>query len=110
MAIVKDDNIMGLVSAVKESRQLRDNTLKGIAYMSRSLLQEMFPTLLMFFFNTVTINLASIMIINDILLSMIPSVAKAFEKTESDIMKIRPEKLREKTATSYAYFALNQYT
>ncbi|MES1902333.1 MAG: hypothetical protein MHPSP_000986 [Paramarteilia canceri] len=103
-AMIMQDRIDGLPIAVEQGRLLRENTMKGIGYMSRNLLVEMIPAIIMFFADTTKFNSPVIIILLDIFLDMIPVITFAYEAPEEDIMTQTPRGIKKRSLNSYAYY------
>jgi len=93
--ILTDDNFASIVSAIEEGRAIFDNIRHFITYFQTSNVAEMFPFLLMVFFNVpLPLTLLQILTI-DLVTDQIPALALGIEKPEPGIMERPPRSRRE---------------
>ncbi|XP_026513695.1 potassium-transporting ATPase alpha chain 2 isoform X2 [Terrapene carolina triunguis] len=88
--ILLDDNFASIVTGVEEGRLIFDNLKKTIAYTLTKNIAELCPFLI-YIIASVPLPIGTITILFiDLGTDIIPSVALAYEKAESDIMNRRP--------------------
>ncbi|XP_062995415.1 potassium-transporting ATPase alpha chain 2 [Elgaria multicarinata webbii] len=92
--VLLDDNFASIVTGVEEGRLIFDNLKKTIAYTLTKNIAELCPFLIYNIANIpLPIGTITILFI-DLGTDIIPSVALAYEKAESDIMKRKPRNKR----------------
>ncbi|XP_006116678.1 potassium-transporting ATPase alpha chain 2-like [Pelodiscus sinensis] len=88
--ILLDDNFASIVTGVEEGRLIFDNLKKTIAYTLTKNIAELCPFLI-YIIASIPLPIGTITILFiDLGTDIIPSVALAYEKAESDIMNRRP--------------------
>nr|XP_056716912.1 potassium-transporting ATPase alpha chain 2 [Euleptes europaea] len=88
--VLLDDNFASIVTGVEEGRLIFDNLKKTIAYTLTKNIAELCPFLI-YIMASVPLPIGTITILFiDLGTDIIPSVALAYEKAESDIMKRKP--------------------
>ncbi|XP_060643414.2 potassium-transporting ATPase alpha chain 2 [Anolis sagrei] len=88
--VLLDDNFASIVTGVEEGRLIFDNLKKTIAYTLTKNIAELCPFLI-YIIASVPLPIGTITILFiDLGTDIIPSVALAYEKAESDIMKRKP--------------------
>ncbi|XP_066495359.1 potassium-transporting ATPase alpha chain 2 [Tiliqua scincoides] len=88
--ILLDDNFASIVTGVEEGRLIFDNLKKTIAYTLTKNIAELCPFLI-YIITSIPLPIGTITILFiDLGTDIIPSVALAYEKAESDIMKRKP--------------------
>nr|XP_020649929.1 potassium-transporting ATPase alpha chain 2 [Pogona vitticeps] len=88
--ILLDDNFASIVTGVEEGRLIFDNLKKTIAYTLTKNIAELCPFLI-YIIASIPLPIGTITILFiDLGTDIIPSVALAYEKAESDIMKRKP--------------------
>lgn len=106
--ILLDDNFASIVTGVEEGRLIFDNLKKSIVYTLTSNIPEVSP-FLMFILVEIPLPLGTITILCiDLGTDLVPAIALAYEKAESDIMKRKPrdpirDKLVNERLISLAY-------
>jgi len=106
--ILLDDNFASIVTGVEEGRLIFDNLKKSIAYTLTSNIPEISP-FLMFILLSIPLPLGTITILCiDLGTDLVPAIALAYERAESDIMKRQPrcpvkDKLVNERLISLAY-------
>uniref|UniRef100_A0A8B9VYK6 Potassium-transporting ATPase alpha chain 2 n=1 Tax=Anas zonorhyncha TaxID=75864 RepID=A0A8B9VYK6_9AVES len=88
--VLLDDNFASIVTGVEEGRLIFDNLKKTIAYTLTKNIAELCPFLI-YIIASIPMPIGTITILFiDLGTDIIPSVALAYEKAESDIMNRRP--------------------
>ncbi|CAG0898014.1 unnamed protein product [Darwinula stevensoni] len=88
--ILLDDNFASIVTGVEEGRLIFDNIKKTVAYTLTKNMTELAPVVL-FIVAAIPLPLGTITILCiDLGTDLLPAVALAYEKAESDIMKRQP--------------------
>ncbi|KAK9395032.1 potassium-transporting ATPase alpha chain 2 [Crotalus adamanteus] len=88
--VLLDDNFASIVTGVEEGRLIFDNLKKTIAYTLTKNIAELCPFLI-YIISSIPLPIGTITILFiDLGTDIIPSVALAYEKAESDIMKRKP--------------------
>ncbi|KAF7241233.1 Potassium-transporting ATPase alpha chain 2 [Varanus komodoensis] len=88
--VLLDDNFASIVTGVEEGRLIFDNLKKTIAYTLTKNIAELCPFLI-YIIASIPLPIGTITILFiDLGTDIIPSVALAYEKAESDIMKRKP--------------------
>ncbi|KAL7296266.1 hypothetical protein TKK_0010502 [Trichogramma kaykai] len=88
--ILLDDNFISIVFGVEEGRLIFDNLKKSIAYTLTSSIPEMMPMLASIIFAIPQPFVLELVLLVDIGTDLLPAVALAYEKAESDIMRRAP--------------------
>ncbi|CAG0903103.1 unnamed protein product, partial [Darwinula stevensoni] len=107
--ILLDDNFASIVTGVEEGRVIFDNIKKTVAYTLTKNMTELAP-LVLFIVASIPMALGTITILCiDLGTDLLPAVALAYEKAESDIMKRQPrnpftEKLVTSSLVCMSYF------
>ncbi|XP_011631626.1 sodium/potassium-transporting ATPase subunit alpha-like [Pogonomyrmex barbatus] len=106
--ILMDDNFASIVTGVEEGRLIFDNLKKSIAYTLTSSVPEMLPMLSGLLFAIPLPLVIELVICIDVGTDLVPAIALAYEKAESDIMRRAPrnpqyDKLVNKRLISVAY-------
>lgn len=106
--ILMDDNFASIVTGVEEGRLIFDNLKKSIVYTLTSSVPEMLPMLTSILFAIPLPIVLEMILCIDIGTDLLPAVALAYEKAESDIMHRAPrnpqyDKLVNKRLISIAY-------
>lgn len=106
--ILMDDNFASIVTGVEEGRLIFDNLKKSIVYTLTSSVPEMLPMLSSIAFAMPLPFILEMILCIDIGTDLLPSIALAYEKAESDIMHRAPrnpqyDKLVNKRLISVAY-------
>ncbi|XP_014475734.1 PREDICTED: sodium/potassium-transporting ATPase subunit alpha-like [Dinoponera quadriceps] len=106
--ILMDDNFASIVTGVEEGRLIFDNLKKSIAYTLTSSVPEMLPMLSGLIFAIPLPLVIELVICIDVGTDLIPAIALAYEKAESDIMRRAPrnpqyDKLVNKRLISFTY-------
>uniref|UniRef100_A0A8C3Y8Q6 Sodium/potassium-transporting ATPase subunit alpha n=1 Tax=Catharus ustulatus TaxID=91951 RepID=A0A8C3Y8Q6_CATUS len=92
--VLLDDNFASIVTGVEEGRLIFDNLKKTIAYTLTKNIAELCPFLI-YIIASIPMPIGTITILFiDLGTDIIPSVALAYEKAESDIMNRRPRNKR----------------
>uniref|UniRef100_A0A8V5HFI0 Sodium/potassium-transporting ATPase subunit alpha n=1 Tax=Melopsittacus undulatus TaxID=13146 RepID=A0A8V5HFI0_MELUD len=92
--VLLDDNFASIVTGVEEGRLIFDNLKKTIAYTLTKNIAELCPFLI-YIIASIPLPIGTITILFiDLGTDIIPSVALAYEKAESDIMNRRPRNKR----------------
>uniref|UniRef100_A0A672V674 Sodium/potassium-transporting ATPase subunit alpha n=1 Tax=Strigops habroptila TaxID=2489341 RepID=A0A672V674_STRHB len=92
--VLLDDNFASIVTGVEEGRLIFDNLKKTIAYTLTKNIAELCPFLI-YIITSIPLPIGTITILFiDLGTDIIPSVALAYEKAESDIMNRRPRNKR----------------
>jgi len=88
--ILLDDNFATIITGVEEGRRIFDNMKKNIAYLMVGSVTTLYPFVFYIIFGlplamgTITVLLVCLGT------DMMPSISLAYEKAESDIMKLKP--------------------
>ncbi|XP_011707438.1 PREDICTED: sodium/potassium-transporting ATPase subunit alpha-like [Wasmannia auropunctata] len=106
--ILMDDNFASIVTGVEEGRLIFDNLKKSIAYTLTSSVPEMLPMLSGLLFAIPLPLVIELVICIDVGTDVIPAIALAYERPESDIMRRAPrnpqyDKLVNKRLISITY-------
>ncbi|XP_078040366.1 sodium/potassium-transporting ATPase subunit alpha [Augochlora pura] len=106
--ILMDDNFATIVTGIEEGRLIFDNLKKSIAYTLTSSVPEMLPMLASLMFGIPLPFILEMILCVDIGTDLLPAIALAYEKAESDIMHRAPrnpqyDKLVNKRLISLAY-------
>ncbi|KYN03549.1 Sodium/potassium-transporting ATPase subunit alpha [Cyphomyrmex costatus] len=106
--ILMDDNFASIVTGVEEGRLIFDNLKKSIAYTLTSSVPEMLPMLSSLLFAIPLPLVIELVICIDVGTDVVPAIALAYEKAESDIMRRAPrnpqyDKLVNKRLISITY-------
>ncbi|KAG7204797.1 hypothetical protein KM043_005204 [Ampulex compressa] len=106
--ILMDDNFASIVTGVEEGRLIFDNLKKSIAYTLTSSVPEMLPMLSSLLFSIPLPFVIEMVLCVDIGTDLLPAIALAYEKAESDIMRRAPrnplyDKLVNKRLISITY-------
>ncbi|KYQ48574.1 Sodium/potassium-transporting ATPase subunit alpha [Trachymyrmex zeteki] len=106
--ILMDDNFASIVTGVEEGRLIFDNLKKSIAYTLTSSVPEMLPMLSGLLFAIPLPLVIELVICIDVGTDVVPAIALAYEKAESDIMRRAPrnpqyDKLVNKRLISITY-------
>lgn len=106
--ILMDDNFASIVTGVEEGRLIFDNLKKSIAYTMTSSVPEMLPMLSGLIFAIPLPLVIELVICIDVGTDLVPAIALAYEKAESDIMRRAPrnpqyDKLVNKRLISITY-------
>jgi len=106
--ILMDDNFASIVTGVEEGRLIFDNLKKSIAYTLTSSVPEMLPMLSGLLFAIPLPLVIELVICIDVGTDLVPAIALAYEKPESDIMRRAPrnpqyDKLVNKRLISITY-------
>lgn len=88
--ILLDDNFASIVTGIEEGRLIFDNLKKSIAYTLTSSVPEMMPMLVGLLFGVPLPIVMELVLCLDIGTDLLPAVALAYERAESDIMKRAP--------------------
>nr|XP_032832154.1 potassium-transporting ATPase alpha chain 2-like [Petromyzon marinus] len=92
--ILLDDNFASIVTGVEEGRLIFDNLKKSIAYTLTKNIAELCPFLI-YIIASIPLPIGTVTILFiDLGTDIIPSIALAYEKPESDIMNRRPRNAR----------------
>lgn len=88
--ILMDDNFSSIVTGVEEGRKIFDNMKKTISYIMAGNFSTLFPFIVFLAFGF-PVSISPIMILCICLgTDMVPAISLAYEKAESDIMKLPP--------------------
>lgn len=106
--VLMDDNFASIVTGIEEGRLIFDNLKKSIAYTLTSSVPEMIPMLSSIVLAIPLPFVIELVLCIDIGTDLLPAIALAYEKSESDIMKRPPrnpqyDKLVNKRLISIAY-------
>ncbi|KAG8035835.1 hypothetical protein G9C98_001491 [Cotesia typhae] len=106
--VLMDDNFSSIVTGIEEGRLIFDNLKKSIAYTLTSGIPEMLPMLSGLILSIPLPLVMELVLCVDIGTDMLPAIALAYEKPESDIMKRPPrnpqyDKLVNKRLISVSY-------
>jgi len=106
--ILLDDNFASIVTGIEEGRLIFDNLKKSIAYTLTSSVPEMLPILASIIFSIPLPFVIELVLCVDIGTDLLPAIALAYEKPESDIMRRAPrnpqyDKLVNKRLISMTY-------
>ena len=106
--ILMDDNFASIVTGIEEGRLIFDNLKKSIAYTLTSSVPEMLPLLSCIIFSIPLPFVIELVLCVDIGTDLLPAIALAYEKPESDIMRRAPrnpmyDKLVNKRLISMTY-------
>lgn len=106
--ILMDDNFASIVTGIEEGRLIFDNLKKSIAYTLTSSVPEMLPMLTGLMFAIPLPMVIELVICIDVGTDLVPAIALAYEKPESDIMRRAPrnpqyDKLVNKRLISITY-------
>ncbi|XP_011172179.1 sodium/potassium-transporting ATPase subunit alpha-B [Solenopsis invicta] len=106
--ILMDDNFASIVTGVEEGRLIFDNLKKSIAYTLTSSVPEMLPMLSGLLFAIPLPLVIELVICIDVGTDLVPAIALAYERAESDIMRRAPrnpqyDKLVNKRLISITY-------
>ncbi|KOC67548.1 Sodium/potassium-transporting ATPase subunit alpha [Habropoda laboriosa] len=106
--ILMDDNFASIVTGIEEGRLIFDNLKKSIVYTLTSSVPEMLPMLSSLLFGIPLPFILEMILCVDIGTDLLPAIALAYEKAESDIMHRAPrnpqyDKLVNKRLISVAY-------
>ncbi|XP_033214414.1 sodium/potassium-transporting ATPase subunit alpha-like [Belonocnema kinseyi] len=106
--ILMDDNFATIVIGIEEGRLIFDNLKKSIAYTLTSSVPEMLPMLASILFSIPLPFVIELVLCVDIGTDLLPAIALAYEKAESDIMHRAPrnpmrDKLVNRRLISMAY-------
>lgn len=106
--ILMDDNFASIVIGIEEGRLIFDNLKKSIAYTLTSSVPEMLPLLSGLILSIPLPLVIELVLCIDIGTDLIPAIALAYEKPESDIMRRAPrnpqyDKLVNKRLISITY-------
>lgn len=106
--ILMDDNFASIVTGIEEGRLIFDNLKKSIAYTLTSSVPEMLPLLSTIAFGFPLPFVIEMVLCIDIGTDLLPAIALAYEKAESDIMRRAPrnpqyDKLVNKRLISMTY-------
>ncbi|XP_018052959.1 PREDICTED: sodium/potassium-transporting ATPase subunit alpha-like [Atta colombica] len=106
--ILMDDNFASIVTGVEEGRLIFDNLKKSIAYTLTSSVPEMLPMLSGLLLAIPLPLVIELVICIDVGTDVVPAIALAYEKAESDIMRRAPrnpqyDKLVNKRLISITY-------
>ncbi|CAL1674808.1 unnamed protein product [Lasius platythorax] len=106
--ILMDDNFASIVTGVEEGRLIFDNLKKSIAYTLTSSVPEMLPMLSGLMLAIPLPLVIELVICIDVGTDVVPAIALAYEKAESDIMRRAPrnpqyDKLVNKRLISITY-------
>ncbi|XP_044019378.1 sodium/potassium-transporting ATPase subunit alpha-B-like [Aphidius gifuensis] len=88
--VLMDDNFSSIVTGIEEGRLIFDNLKKSIAYTLTSSVPEMLPMLSSILFSIPLPFVIELVLCIDIGTDLLPAIALAYEKAESDIMKRPP--------------------
>lgn len=92
--ILMDDNFASIVIGIEEGRLIFDNLKKSIMYTLTSSVPEMLPVLASILFSIpLPFNIELILCV-DVGTDLLPAIALAYEKPESDIMRRAPRNPR----------------
>ncbi|XP_057341392.1 sodium/potassium-transporting ATPase subunit alpha-B-like [Microplitis mediator] len=106
--VLMDDNFSSIVTGIEEGRLIFDNLKKSIVYTLTSGMPEMIPMLSSLILSIPLPLVIELVLCIDIGTDLLPAIALAYEKPESDIMKRPPrnpqyDKLVNKRLISMAY-------
>lgn len=106
--ILMDDNFASIVTGIEEGRLIFDNLKKSIAYTLTSSVPEMLPMLSGLIFAIPLPLVIELVLCIDVGTDLIPAIALAYERAESDIMRRAPrnpqyDKLVNKRLISITY-------
>ncbi|KAL0100646.1 hypothetical protein PUN28_019200 [Cardiocondyla obscurior] len=106
--ILMDDNFASIVTGIEEGRLIFDNLKKSIAYTMTSSVPEMLPMLSSLILGIPLPLVIELVICIDVGTDLVPAIALAYEKAESDIMRRPPrnpqyDKLVNKRLISITY-------
>lgn len=106
--ILMDDNFASIVTGIEEGRLIFDNLKKSIVYTLTSTVPEMLPMLSSILFAIPLPLILEMILCIDIGTDLLPAIALAYEKPESDIMQRAPrnpqyDRLVNKRLISLAY-------
>lgn len=88
--IIMDDDFTSIVQGIEEGRLIFDNLKKSIAFILTSNVPECIPCVLFLTFNLPPVLSAMAILAINVGTDLIPGIAYAYEKPESDIMKVSP--------------------
>ena len=89
--VLADDNFATIVSAVEEGRRIYDNIRKAIQFLLASNLAEVMSVFIATMFGFVILKPVHLLWIN-LITDCFPALALGMEKSESDIMKRKPQR------------------
>lgn len=106
--ILMDDNFASIVTGIEEGRLIFDNLKKSIAYTLTSSVPEMLPMLSGLLFAIPLPLVIELVLCIDVGTDLVPAIALAYEKAETDIMHRAPrnpqyDKLVNKRLISLTY-------
>ncbi|XP_076389170.1 sodium/potassium-transporting ATPase subunit alpha-2 isoform X2 [Megachile rotundata] len=106
--ILMDDNFASIVTGIEEGRLIFDNLKKSILYTLTSSVPEMIPMLSSLIFAIPLPLILEMILCIDVGTDLLPAIALAYEKAESDIMQRAPrnpqyDKLVNRRLISVAY-------
>lgn len=88
--ILLDDNFATIVIGIEEGRRIFDNMKKTVSYIMAGSVTTLYPFVIYVLFG-IPLAIGTITVLLICLgTDMIPAIALAYEKAESDIMKMRP--------------------
>ena len=88
--ILMDDNFTSIVIGVEEGRKIFDNLKKIISYIMTGNISTLYPFVIFLAFG-IPVSISPIMIMAVALgTDLVPAISLAYEKAESDIMKLPP--------------------
>src|SRR2546422_654234 len=88
--ILLDDNFATIVTAVEEGRRIFDNMKKTIGYILAGSVTTLYPFMIYVIFGfPIAIGVITVLLIA-LGTDMVPAISLAYEKAESDIMKLNP--------------------
>jgi len=100
--ILLDDNFATIVIAVEEGRRIFDNMKKTIAYILAGSVTTLYPFMVYVIFGfPIAIGVITVLLIA-LGTDMMPAISLAYEKAESDIMKLQPRNPRTDNLVSRA--------
>lgn len=88
--ILLDDNFASIVTGIEEGRLIFDNLKKSIAYTLTSSIPEMLPMLSSLVFSIPLPLVVEMVLCIDLGTDLLPAIALAYEKPESNIMRRAP--------------------
>ncbi|CAG2180835.1 unnamed protein product, partial [Oppiella nova] len=92
--ILLDDNFATIVTAVEEGRRIFDNMKKTIGYILAGSVTTLYPFMIYVIFGfPIAIGTITVLLIA-LGTDMMPAISLAYEKAESDIMKLQPRNPR----------------
>eukprot|EP00181_Compsopogon_caeruleus_P001805 CAMPEP_0184679544 /NCGR_PEP_ID=MMETSP0312-20130426/2382_1 /TAXON_ID=31354 /ORGANISM="Compsopogon coeruleus, Strain SAG 36.94" /LENGTH=1163 /DNA_ID=CAMNT_0027129059 /DNA_START=226 /DNA_END=3714 /DNA_ORIENTATION=- len=109
--VLLDDNFASIVHAVEVGRVIFDNLKKSIAYTLSKNIAELTPYLA-YIITSIPLPISTVLILTiDLGTDIVPSIALAHEKAESDIMKRKPrdtkrDHLVNERTISFTYFQI----